>query len=190
MFIEGWAFALLVNSRENLKQKLRCPGTERLGSLFADVRGLGIRGSSVAERARGTPTFGVEGMGDAVVALKLRGDAGRDLDRFLPDAMIPRKKPRRPGSRSFSTSPSEDCSEHGRVSMSTTCDSVDMRLELVIGDDDGAFGGGKIPSKAKYEPPGATGVSVRIISRRLPGAGLLGAVDGGSVCVCSAVSLA
>lgn len=160
-----------------------------MGVLFIEVRGLGMRASSVALRVSGASSLGGDGVGKTV-ALELRGKTGRDLDLFLPDPMMPRKKPLSPGSRSASLSKSDDCAELGRMSLSITLTVAEAFLETAIESVKGALGGGSMPSKARYDPPGATGVSVRIINRRLPGAGLLGAVDGGNVHICSAFSLA
>jgi len=105
--------------------------------------------------------------------------------------MIPRRKLRRPDSRSTSSSfpLSVDCRETGLKSSLETVDSVDIRLTFVAGVSRGVAGeGGMMPLKARNEPPGATCVSVRIMRRRRPGAGLLGAVEGGATRLRSASS--
>ena len=94
--------------------------------------------------------------------------------------MIPRKKLRRPDSLSKSGSfpPSVDCRESGLKS-SLGADKVDMRLTFVVGVSRGVAGeGGMIPLNARNEPPGATCVSVRMMSSLRPGAGLHGFVGG------------
>lgn len=112
--------------------------------------------------------------------------------RFEDPPMIPLRKLRSPDSRSLSVnSLSTDCRDTGRKSLSESCELTDGRLEFAHADSKGVAGdGGITPLNARKEPPGAICVSVRMMSNRRPGAGLLGAVEGGKACLRSASSLA
>ena len=179
---------LFRNSSENLKQKLRCVRSGGvLDALDPTGRARGIRGSSVAARVMLTISGGGEFVADAVRdALR---DGVRDFDFGLDEPpMMLRRKPRRPPSRSASESRSgEEGTDVCRLSSSGICECVVLSLDSGTAVGRGAVGvGGRMPLKARNEPPGATWVSVLTMSRRRPGAGLQGAVGCSSVCDCSA----
>ena len=174
------------NSRENLKLKLRCCwlGAAGLmtGSVGPKTRGRGVCWSSVAERS--STGFGAEG---CVVVRS--GDGALELGWLFdrPFELVPimlRRNPRKPP-LGGSTSIVELALDSGRLSSSTTDESVEKRL-LFESSDVGV--GGTIPSKDRNEPAGFTCVSVRMIRSRLLGAGLQGFVGGRGVLLSVACS--
>lgn len=129
-------------------------------SVPAEPNGMGVDARETTESTVDVEPIDIMDMGR---------DLPRDLDRSREPTM-PRMKPRNPRSRSRSKVKSEEASDRTEPAPAN-----ELRFQFSVGTVDGLGGG--LPSKARKAPLGASWVSVRMMSRRRPGAGVQGVVE-------------